>query len=146
MAGDTLITIVGNLTADPDVQVTPSGVVRARFTVASTPRVPDRQSGGWRDGDPLFLACTAWRDLAAHIDTSLHKGDRVIVSGRLTLSRWQTPEGEPRSAYGLDVDEVGPSLRFATAAVTRTSRQAPAPAPAQEPAAALAGAPLDPPF
>ena len=93
-----------------------------KFTVASTPRILDRESGQWKDGDPLFLTCTAWRDLAEHIADSLAKGTRVVVVGRLRLSRWETDEGEKRSAYGLEVDEIGPSLRFATATVSKLIR------------------------
>lgn len=122
MAGETVVTIVGNLTDDPELRFTPQGAALVKFTVASTPRVMDRQAQQWKDGDPLFLTCTAWRDLAEHIAESLTKGARVIVQGRLRLSRWETPEGEKRSAYGLEVDEVGPSLRFAQAKVTKMSR------------------------
>ncbi|MEU4789409.1 single-stranded DNA-binding protein [Micromonospora tulbaghiae] len=122
MANDTTVTVVGNLTADPELRFTPAGVALVKFTVASTPRVFDRASGEYRDGDPLFLTCTAWRDLAEHIAESLAKGTRVVVTGRLRLSRWENEQGEKRSAYGLDVDEVGPSLRFATAAVKKMAR------------------------
>ncbi|WP_028183658.1 single-stranded DNA-binding protein [Salinispora arenicola] len=122
MANDTTLTIVGNLTAEPELRFTPNGVALCKFTVASTPRFFDKTTNGYRDGDPLFLTCTAWRDLAEHIAESLAKGARVIVSGRLKLSRWETPEGEKRSAYGLDVDEIGPSLRWATAKVNKLSR------------------------
>ena len=122
MAGETTITIIGNLTDDPELRFTPQGAALVKFTVASTPRTLDRQSGQWKDGDPLFLTCTGWRDMAEHIAESLSKGTRVIVQGRLRLSRWETPEGEKRSAYGLEVDEIGPSLRFAQAKVTRVSR------------------------
>jgi single-strand DNA-binding protein len=97
-------------------------VALAKFTVASTPRVLDKASGEYRDGDPLFLTCTAWRELAEHAAESLRKGTRVVVVGRLRLSRWETDEGEKRSAYGLDVDEIGPSLRFATANVRKMTR------------------------
>ena len=122
MAGETQITTIGNLTGDPELRFTPQGVAMVKFTVASTPRVFDRDKNEYRDGDPLFLNCTAWRDLAEHIAESLAKGTRVVVVGRLRLSRWETDEGEKRSAYGLDVDEVGPSLRFATAKVQKMSR------------------------
>ncbi|MBX6723348.1 MAG: single-stranded DNA-binding protein [Dactylosporangium sp.] len=122
MAGETAITLVGNLTADPELRFTGDGVALVKFTVASTPRVMDRQSGQWRDGDPLFLTCTAWRDMAEHIAESLAKGMRVVVVGRLRLSRWETETGEKRQAFQVDVDEVGPSLRFAQAKVTRMSR------------------------
>jgi single-strand DNA-binding protein len=126
MAGDTTVTVIGNLTDAPDLRYTAAGVAMAKFTVASTPRVLDRTSGEYRDGDPLFLACTAWRELAEHAAESLGKGTRVVVVGRLRLSRWETDEGEKRSAYGLDVDELGPSLRFATAKVAKATRSRPA--------------------
>src|SRR5215472_3948189 len=122
MSNETSVTVVGNLTADPDLRFTPGGVAMAKFTVASTPRVFDRDANAYKDGDPLFLTCTAWRDLAEHAAESLHKGTRVVVVGRLRLSRWETDEGEKRSAYGLDVDEVGVSLRFATAKVVKATR------------------------
>jgi single-strand DNA-binding protein len=122
MAGETTITMTGNLVADPELRFLPNGTAMVKFTIASTPRTLDRQSGEWKDGDPLFMACTAWRDIAEHIAESLSKGTRVIVSGRLRLSRWETPEGEKRSAYGLDVDEIGPSLRFAQATVQKMNR------------------------
>src|SRR5919107_4610356 len=122
MANETQLTVVGNLTGDPELRFLPNGTGMVKFTVASTPRVFDREKNEYRDGEPLFLTCTAWRDLAEHITESLTKGTRVVVVGRLRLSRWETPEGEKRSAYGLDVDEVGPSLRFAQAKVTKTSR------------------------
>jgi single-strand DNA-binding protein len=122
MANDTTMTIVGNLTGDPDLRYLQTGVPVCRFTVASTPRVLDKTSGEWRDGEALFLTCTAWRDLAEHIGESLGKGARVVVTGRLTQSRWETETGEKRSAYGLEVDDIGPSLRFATAKVQKMSR------------------------
>ncbi|WP_127501202.1 single-stranded DNA-binding protein [Actinoplanes solisilvae] len=123
MANETSMTMVGNLTADPELRFLPNGTAMVKFTIASTPRTLDRQSGEWKDGDPLFMACTAFRDIAEHIAESLQKGTRVIVQGRLRLSRWETPEGDKRSAYGLDVDEIGPSLRFAQAKVTRMNRK-----------------------
>jgi single-strand DNA-binding protein len=119
---DTRLTVVGNLTDAPELRYTAAGVAMAKFTVASTPRVLDRTSGEYRDGDPLFLSCTAFRELAEHAAESLVKGTRVVVVGRLRLSRWETDEGEKRSAYGLDVDELGPSLRFATAKVAKMTR------------------------
>ena len=123
MANETQMTVVGNLTADPELRFLPNGTGMAKFTIASTPRVFDRDKNEYRDGEPLFLTCTAWRDLAENISESLTKGTRVIVSGRLKLSRWEDKEsGEKRSAYGLDVDEVGPSLRFAQAKVAKTTR------------------------
>jgi single-strand DNA-binding protein len=123
MANETTITMVGNLTADPELRFLPNGTAMVKFTLASTPRTLDRQSGEWKDGDPLFMNCTAFRDIAEHIAESLTKGTRVIVTGRLKLSRWEDKEsGEKRSAYGLDVDEIGPSLRFAQAKVQRMNR------------------------
>ena len=125
MANETGITMVGNLTADPELRFLPNGTAMVKFTIASTPRTLDRQSGEWKDGDPLFMNCTAFRDTAEHIAESLSKGARVIVTGRLKLSRWDDKDtGEKRSAYGLDVDEVGPSLRFAQAKVQRMNRSA----------------------
>jgi single-strand DNA-binding protein len=123
MAGETTIPMVGNLTSDPELRFLPNGTAMVKFTIASTPRTLDRQSGEWKDGDPLFMNCTAWRDIAEHIAESLTKGTRVIVIGRLKLSRWEDREsGEKRSAYGLDVDEIGPSLRFAQAKVQKMNR------------------------
>jgi single-strand DNA-binding protein len=122
MAGETTMTITGNLVDAPELRFTGNGTAWAKFTVASTPRVFDRASGEYRDGEPLFLTCTAWREMAEHAAESLAKGTRVVVVGRLRLSRWETEEGEKRSAYGLEVDEVGPSLRFATATVKRMTR------------------------
>jgi single-strand DNA-binding protein len=123
MANETSITMVGNLTADPELRFLPNGTAMVKFTIASTPRTLDRQTGEWKDGDLLFMNCTAFRDIAEHIAESLTKGTRAIVTGRLKLSRWEDKEsGEKRSAYGLDVDEVGPSLRFAQAKVQRMNR------------------------
>ncbi|MFY1649888.1 single-stranded DNA-binding protein [Solwaraspora sp. WMMB762] len=122
MANDTALTIVGNLTADPELRVTPSGASMCRFTVASTPRIFDRETSQYRDGEPLFMTCTAWRELADHVAESLTKGARVVVTGRLRQSRWETPDGDKRSAYGLDVEDIGPSLRFATATVKKMTR------------------------
>src|SRR4051812_14897593 len=108
MAGETSITTIDNLTGDPELRFTAQGVAMVKFTVASTPRVFDRVTNEYRDGDPLFLSCTAWRDLAEHVAESLHKGTRVVVTGRLRQSRWETPEGEKKSLHVLDVDEIGP--------------------------------------
>src|SRR5262245_62667151 len=119
---EAMLTAVGNLTGAPELRYTPNGVAVAKFRLASTPRVRDAKTDQWRDGEPLFLMCTAWRELAEHAAESLSKGARVVVVGRLRLSRWETDEGEKRSAYGLDVDEAGPSLRFATAKVARMTR------------------------
>lgn len=116
------MTVVGNLTADPELRYTDKGVAMARFTVASTPRVRDKQTNEYRDGEPLFLTCTAWRAIAEHLAESLTKGARVVVLGRLRQSRWEDDKGEKRSMIQLDVDEVGPSLRFATAKVAKLTR------------------------
>jgi single-strand DNA-binding protein len=122
MAGETVITVVGNLVDDPQLDFTTSGAARARFTVASTPRTFDRQANEWKDGEPLFLNCTAWRQPAEYIAESLQKGMRVIVQGRLRQRRWEDEQTrEKRSIYGLEVDEIGPSLRYATAKVTKAS-------------------------
>ena len=121
MAGETQITLVGNLTGDPDLRFTPSGAAVANFTVASTPRTFDRQSGEWRDGEAMFINCAVWRQYAEHVAESLTKGMRVIVQGRLKSRSYETQQGERRTVFEVDVDEVGPSLRYATAQVTRTS-------------------------
>ena len=122
MAGETTITVIGNLTGDPELRFTPSGAAVANFTVASTPRTFDRQSNEWKDGDTLFLRCSIWREAAESVAESLTKGTRVIVQGRLVQRSYETREGEKRTVYELQVDEVGPSLRYATAKVTKTQR------------------------
>ena len=122
MSGETVITVIGNLTGDPELRFTPSGAAVANFTVASTPRTFDRQSNEWKDGDTLFLRCSIWREAAESVAESLTKGTRVIVTGRLVQRSYETREGEKRTVYELQVDEVGPSLRYATAKVTRTQR------------------------
>jgi single-strand DNA-binding protein len=122
MAGETVITVVGNLTADPELRFTPSGAAVANFTVASTPRTFDRQSGEWKDGDALFLRCNIWRDAAEHAAESLTRGMRVVVQGRLRQRSFETKEGEKRTVVELEVDEVGPSLRYATAKVNKAAR------------------------
>ena len=122
MAGDTTITVIGNLTDDPELRFTPSGAAVAKFRVASTPRFLDRQSGEWKDGEPLFLACNIWRDAAEHVAESLQRGTRVIVTGRLRQRSYETREGEKRTVIELEVDEIGPSLRYATAKVQKMSR------------------------
>jgi single-strand DNA-binding protein len=122
MAGETTITVIGNLTNDPELRFTPSGAAVANFTVASTPRTFDRQSNDWKDGETLFLRCSVWRDAAENVAESLSRGSRVIVSGRLKSRTYDTKEGEKRTVIELDVDEVGPSLRYATAKVNKTSR------------------------
>lgn len=121
MAGETQITVIGNLTADPELRFTPNGAAVANFTVASTPRTYDRQTNEWRDGEAMFLNCSVWRQYAEHVAESLHKGTRVIVQGRLKSRSFETREGEKRTVFEIDVEEVGPSLRYATAQVTRTS-------------------------
>ncbi|GAB3438053.1 single-stranded DNA-binding protein [Actinophytocola sediminis] len=122
MAGDTIITVIGNLTADPELRFTQSGAAVANFTVASTPRTFDRQSGEWKDGEALFLRCNIWRQAAENVAESLTRGARVIVSGRLKQRSFETREGEKRTVVELEVDEVGPSLRYATAKVNKVSR------------------------
>jgi single-strand DNA-binding protein len=122
MAGDTTITVVGNLTADPELRFTSSGAAVAGFTVASTPRIFDKASGEWKDGEALFMRCSIWRQAAENVAESLTRGARVIVSGRLKQRSYDTREGEKRTVIELEVDEVGPSLRYATAKVNRVSR------------------------
>jgi single-strand DNA-binding protein len=122
MAGEPPITVVGNLTADPELRFTPSGAAVANFTVASTPRTLDRQSNEWRDGEPLFLGCSVWRQAAENAAESLTRGMRVVVTGRLKARSYETREGEKRTVFEIEVDEVAPSLKYATAKVTKTSR------------------------
>src|SRR4029078_3988953 len=122
MAGETVITVVGNLTADPELRFTPSGAAVASFTVASTPRTFDRQDNEWKDGEALFLRCSIWRQAAENVAETLQRGMRVIVQGRLRQRSYETREGEKRTTFELEVDEIGPSLRYATAKVTRASR------------------------
>ena len=124
MAGETVITVIGNLTADPELRWTQAGAPVADFTVASTPRAYDRNAGEWRDGDTLFIRCSVWRETAENVAESLRKGMRVIVQGRLTQRSFETPQGERRTVVELQVDEVGPSLRRARAQVTRVQAQA----------------------
>jgi len=121
-AGDTTITIIGNLVNDPELRYTPTGQAVATFRVASTPRFMDRQTNEWKDGDSLFLSCNVWRQAAENVAESLQRGMRVIVSGRLRQRSYETKEGEKRTVYEVEVDEVGPSLRNASAKVTRSSR------------------------
>ena len=122
MAGDTVITVIGNLTADPELRFTPSGAAVANFTVASTPRTFDRQSQEWKDGEALFLRCNVWRQAAENVAESLQRGMRVVVQGRLKARSYETREGEKRTVFEIDVEEIGPSLRYATAKVTKASR------------------------
>jgi len=121
-AGDTQITVVGNLVADPELRFTPSGQPVATFRVASTPRIMDRQTNEWKDGDSLFLTCNVWRQAAENVAESLQRGMRVIVSGRLKQRNYETKEGEKRTVFEVEVDDVGPSLRNASAKVNRASR------------------------
>lgn len=120
--GDTPITVVGNIVADPELRFTPSGAAVANFRIASTPRVFNKQTNDWEDGDGLFLTCNVWRQAAENVAESLSKGMRVIVNGRLRQRSYETREGEKRTVYEVEVDEVGPSLKYATAKVTRTQR------------------------
>ena len=122
MAGETVITVIGNLTNDPELRFTPSGAAVASFTVASTPRTLDRESNQWKDGDPLFLRCSVWRQYAENVAESLTKGMQVMVQGRLKQRSYETREGEKRTVVELDVDDVGPTLRFSTAKVTKSQR------------------------
>ena len=121
MAGETIITLVGNLTADPELRFTPSGAPVANFTVASTPRTFDRTTSEWKDGEAMFINCSVWRQAAENAAETLTKGMRVIVQGRLKSRSYETREGERRTVFEIEVDEVGPSLRYATAKVNRTS-------------------------
>jgi single-strand DNA-binding protein len=121
-AGDTTITVIGNLTDDPELRFTPSGAAVAKFRVASTPRFMDRQTNEWKDGEPLFLTCNVWRQAAENVAESLQRGARVIVSGRLRQRSYETRDGEKRTVIELEVDEIGPSLRYATAKVQKMSR------------------------
>ena len=121
MAGETIITLVGNLTADPELRFTPSGAPVANFTVASTPRTFDRATSEWKDGDAMFINCSVWRQAAENAAETLTKGMRVIVQGRLKSRSYETREGERRTVFEIEVDEIGPSLRYASAKVTRTT-------------------------
>jgi single-strand DNA-binding protein len=122
MAGDTIITVIGNLTSDPELRFTPSGAAVANFTVASTPRTLDKASGEWKDGEALFLRCNIWRQAAENVAESLTRGARVVVQGRLKQRSFETKEGEKRTVVELEVDEIGPSLKYATAKVNKVSR------------------------
>ena len=121
MANDTTITIIGNLTADPELRYTQNGLAVANFTIASTPRSFDRALNDWKDGDALFMRASVWREFAEHVAGSLTKGARVVATGRLVQTSWETKEGEKRTGVELQVDEIGPSLRYATAQVTRAA-------------------------
>jgi len=122
VAGETVITVVGNLTGDPELRFTPSGAAVASFTVASTPRTLDKATNEWKDGEALFLRCSIWRQAAENVAESLQKGMRVVVQGRLQQRSYDTKEGEKRTVIEMQVDEIGPSLKYATAKVNRTSR------------------------
>jgi single-strand DNA-binding protein len=150
MAGETIITVVGNLTADPELRYTQNGLPVANFTIASTPRNFDRQANEWKDGEALFLRASVWREFAEHVAGSLTKGSRVIATGRLKQRSYETKEGEKRTSIELEVDEIGPSLRYATAQVTRAARDSAGggagggrPQVAEEPWAAAAPAAAD---
>ncbi|MET9915275.1 single-stranded DNA-binding protein [Streptomyces sp. NPDC006476] len=125
MRNELALTVIGNLVDDPELRFTAAGVPVARFTVASTPRTFDRETNAWRDGEPTFMDCSAWRQLAENLAGSVSKGARVVVAGRLRTDRWETPEGEKRSRMVLDVDDVGASMTFATVTITRTTRPIP---------------------
>ena len=157
MAGDTTITIIGNLTDDPELRYTPNGAAVANFTVASTPRFLDKATNEWKDGEALFLRCSIWRQAAENVAESLTRGARVIVSGRLKQRSYETKEGEKRTVYEVECDEIGPSLKYATAKVNKVSRSgaggggfgggAPADDPWGTPAPArVGGASDEPPF
>lgn len=119
MSGETFITVVGNMTADAELRYTQNGLAVANFSIASTPREFDRAANDWKDGEPLFLRCTVWREFAEQVAGSLFKGSRVIAQGRLRQRSYETQSGEKRTSYEMDIDEIGPSLRYATAQVTR---------------------------
>jgi single-strand DNA-binding protein len=122
MAGDTVITVIGNLTDDPELRFTPSGAAVANFTIASTPRTLDKATNEWKDGDALFLRCSIWRQAAENVAETLTRGARVVAQGRLVQRSYETREGEKRTVVELQVDEIGPSLKYATAKVSKTSR------------------------
>jgi single-strand DNA-binding protein len=151
---ETVITVVGNLVQDPELRFTPSGAAVANFTIASTPRIFDKQTQEWRDGQALFLRCSVWRDAAEHVAESLTKGARVIAQGRLTQRNWEDKEGNKRTTVELEVDEVGPSLKFADAKVMRSERRSTGSGgggrqerdPWAQPASQGSGWPEDPPF
>ncbi|NKW26810.1 single-stranded DNA-binding protein [Rhodococcus hoagii] len=134
MANETVITIIGNLVEDPSLRFTPAGAAVANFTVASTPRTFDKQSNEWKDGQALFLRCNIWREAAENVAESLTRGSRVIVSGRLVQRSFETREGEKRTVVELEVDEIGPSLRYATASVNKANRGGGSRKPASKPA------------
>ena len=130
MAGETTLTVIGNLTADPELRFTPNGAAVANFTIASTPRTFDRKTNDWKDGETLFLRCSVWREAAENVAESLTKGTRVIARGELKPRSYETKEGEKRTVMEFEVEEIGPSLRYATAKPTRANKPAPATATA----------------
>lgn len=132
MANDTVITVIGNLTADPELRFTQSGIAVASFTIASTPRTFDKQSNEWKDGEALFLRCSLWRDAAENVAESLEKGSRVIAQGRLKQRSYTDREGNQRTSIELDVDEIGPSLKYATAKANKVQRGQARPSPQGE--------------
>ena len=148
MAGETIITVVGNLTAEPETRTTSTGDTVCNFSIAATPRTFNKQTNQWEDGDALFMRCTVWRDIAAHCAQTLHKGMRVIAQGRLQQRTYQAKDGTQRTVVEMQVDAIGPSLRYATAQVQRIQHanggQNMAQAPAQRPVAGSWGAPADP--
>jgi single-strand DNA-binding protein len=146
VAGETVITVVGNLTGDPELRFTPSGAAVASFTVASTPRTLDKATNEWKDGDALFLRCSIWRQAAENVAESLQKGMRVVVQGRLKQRSYETKEGEKRTSYELDVEEVGPSLKYATAKVNKTTRGGGGGGFGGSPSGSGGGAPTDDPW
>lgn len=146
MAGETQLTIIGNLTADPELRFTASGAAVANFTVASTPRTFDKNSGEWKDGEALFMRCSIWRQPAENVAESLTRGSRVIVSGRLQQRSYETKEGEKRTVYEVEVDDIGASLKHATVKVTKTTRGGAGQAPADDPWAASPSSASEPPF
>jgi single-strand DNA-binding protein len=149
MSGETIITVVGNLTADPELRFTPSGAAVSNFTIASTPRTFDKSANEWKDGEALFLRCSIWRQAAENVAESLQRGMRVIATGRLTQRSYETREGEKRTALELQVDEVGPSLRYASAKVNRADRGSGSTAAqgvSEDPWAAAPAADSEPPF
>src|SRR6478736_5913280 len=143
MAGETVITVVGNLVDDPELRFTPSGAAVANFRIASTPRTFDRQTNEWKDGEALFLSCSVWRQAAENVAESLQKGMRVVVQGNLRSRQYETREGEKRTVFEIQVDEVGPSLRYATAKVTRTQRSGGSSYGGGQQGGGQAGAPAD---
>ena len=144
MAGDTIITVIGNLTSDPELRWTPSGAAVANFTIASTPRTLDRQTQEWKDGEVLFLRCSVWREAAENVAESLTRGSRVMAQGRLKQRSFETKEGEKHSVIALEVDEIGPSLRYATATVAKAARSSGRPSAGNGSSGGVDGGSADP--